>query len=133
MAEYNTIDEYIARFSPPQSDIMQSLRETIRKAAPEAIEKICWDMPTFYQNGNLLHFAANKKHLGLYAGYVAALEPFQEQIAAYETTKGSIHLPWDKPIPFELVAEITRFRVKAEAGKKAAKSKPKPKPKHNDD
>jgi uncharacterized protein YdhG (YjbR/CyaY superfamily) len=108
--DYASIDEYIARFKPPRSDIMQKVRETMRRAAPEAVEKIAWQMPTFYQNGNLLHFAASKNHLGIYPG-TEAMEAFADKIAGYGATKGSIHFPWDQPVPYGFIAEITRFCV----------------------
>jgi uncharacterized protein YdhG (YjbR/CyaY superfamily) len=123
MAPIETIDEYIKDFSAEQREIMQKMREVIKSAVPDVIEKMSWGMPTFYQNGNLLHFAACKKHLGLYPGPVADLEPFQDKIAAYTTTKGSIHFDWDKPAPYKLVAEITRFRVKVMSAEKDAAAK----------
>ena len=108
--EYRTIDEYIALFEPPMRDMMQQIRRTIREAAPEAVEKISWSMPTFYQEGNLIHFAAAKTHLGVYPGS-EVMEAFRDKLNSYATTKGSIHLPWDKPLPCELIAEITRFQA----------------------
>jgi uncharacterized protein YdhG (YjbR/CyaY superfamily) len=113
--EYHSIDEYIAQFEPPMRDILQKVRETIQAAAPESVEKMSWQMPTFYQKGNLLHFAANKKHLGIYPGS-EAMEAFAGRLALYGTTKGSIHFPWEEPMPYDFIAEITRFRVE-QAGK----------------
>ena len=113
------IDEYIAQYQPPISGILQKVRETIQKAAPDAIEKISWRMPTFYQNENLMHFAVTKKHLGIYPGN-EVIEIFAGKLAAYKTTKGSIHLPWDKPIPYQLITEIAQFRVKSAAKKRAS-------------
>jgi uncharacterized protein YdhG (YjbR/CyaY superfamily) len=106
-AKYRSIDEYLALFDPPKRDFMQKARETIRRAFPEALEKISWNMPTFYQNGNLIHFCAAKKHLGIYPGprVICALAA---QLAAYKTTKGSIHFPWDAPLPVNVLEEICR-------------------------
>ncbi|MDR2482514.1 MAG: DUF5655 domain-containing protein [Treponema sp.] len=109
-AEYRTIDEYIALFEPSMQEKMQQIRRTIREAAPEAVEKISWSMPTFYQGGNLIHFAAAKTHLGVYPGS-EVMEAFRDKLTPYATAKGSIHLPWDKPLPHELIAEITRFQT----------------------
>lgn len=107
-----TIDEYIAAQSGEIRPILAKVRETIRTAAPDAVEKITWRMPTFWQGENLIHFAAFKKHLGIYPGDLT-LTPFVDQLAAYHTTKGAIQFPFDKPIPYDLIADITAFRVKA--------------------
>jgi uncharacterized protein YdhG (YjbR/CyaY superfamily) len=114
--EFRGIDEYIALFPPPQRAVMEKVRQTIRRAAPEAVEKISWQMPTFYQNGNLLHFAAAKAHLGIYPG-PEAMEAFKDKLAPYKTSKGAAQFPWDRPVPYELIAGITRFRVKQAGGK----------------
>ncbi len=117
-----TIDEYIAGFPEDIREILEKVRETIRRAAPEATEKISYQMPTFYLNGNLVHFAAFKKHIGLYPA-PSGVEAFQEELAPYVKAKGSIQFPLDKPIPCDLIARITAFRVqenimKSEKGKK---------------
>jgi uncharacterized protein YdhG (YjbR/CyaY superfamily) len=77
-------------------------------------------MPTFWQKENLIHFAVFKKHVGLYPGYLERL-PFQERIAGYNTTKGAIQLPLNKPIDYELIADITKYRVSVVTGKSAGK------------
>ena len=118
-AEYQSIDEYIARFPPPQRGIMEEVRQAIRNAAPEASEKISWRMPTFYQHGNLIHFAAAKRHVGLYPG-AEAVESFRDKLAACQTTKGAIRFPWDQPIPCELIAGITRFCVERNKNRSGA-------------
>ncbi len=124
---YTTIDEYIAQFSGDVRDRLEQIRKTIREAAPDAIEKISWQMPTFAQKGNVIHFAAGKRHIGIYPG-ASGVEAFADRLAEYKTSKGAIQLPNDRPLPLELVAEITRYRVlenereaqqKALAGKKA--------------
>ncbi len=107
---YTTIDEYIAQCPETYHPLLQSVRETIRAAAPDATEKISWQMPTFYQNGNLIHFALQKKHIGIYPGS-SGVEHFAEKLKDYQTSKGTIQFPLDKPIPHALIAEITRFRV----------------------
>ena len=107
----NSIDEYIAAQPEDVRPLLQSIRETIRAAAPEATEKISWQMPTFWQGENLIHFAAFKKHIGLYPGGEATAE-FAERLAGYKTSKGTIQLPLDKPIDYQLITDIVRWRVK---------------------
>ena len=106
----NTIDEYIAEQSAEVQKILKKVRKTIQKAAPNAIEKISWRMPTFWQGENLIHFAAFKNHIGLFPGEVNRI-PFKQRLKGYVTTKGSIHFPLDKPVDYDLIADITRFRV----------------------
>lgn len=106
----NSIDEYIAAQPESVRPLLQSIRETIRTAAPEATEKISWQMPTFWQGKNLIHFAAFKKHIGLYPGGEATSE-FAERLTGYKTSKGAIQLPLDKPIDYELIIDIVTWRV----------------------
>ena len=107
-----TVDEYIAAQAEEVRPILNKIRKTIKKAAPKALEKISWSMPTFWQGENLIHFAAHKKHIGLYPGDLSRA-PFTERLAPYQTKKGTIQLPLDKPIDYELIAEITSYRVSA--------------------
>lgn len=109
------IDEYIAGFPEDIQILMEKLRTAIKKAAPEATEKISWQMPTFQLKGNLIHFAGHKKHIGLYPG-VEAMEAFKEELVSYKTTKGGVQLPYDKPLPLDLVAKIVRFNIKRNLG-----------------
>jgi uncharacterized protein YdhG (YjbR/CyaY superfamily) len=112
--EQNSIDEYIAAQPEDVRLLLQSIRETIRTAAPKATEKISWHMPTFWQGKNLIHFAAFKKHIGLYPGGDATSE-FAERLAGYKTSKGAIQLPLGKPIDYELITDIVRWRVMRKA------------------
>jgi uncharacterized protein YdhG (YjbR/CyaY superfamily) len=105
-----SVDEYIVRQPMEIQQILIKVRETIRAAAPDATEKISWQMPTYWQSENLIHFCAHKKHLGIHPGYVERL-PFKERLADYKTSKGAIQFPYDKPIDYELIANITRWRV----------------------
>ena len=107
---FSTIDEYIAQFPPEVQEKLQALRRCVREAAPEAVEKISWAMPTFYLRGNLVHFACFKRHIGLYPG-VSAIEAFLPELGGYKTSKGAIQFPLEKPLPLELVGRIVRFRV----------------------
>ena len=110
-----TIDEYIALQPEEVRPILNKIRKTIKKAAPKAIEKISWGMPTFWQGENIIHFAAFKKHIGIYPGDLNNI-PFKEKLSTYKTTKGAIQLPLDKPMDYDLIAEITRFRVSVVMG-----------------
>jgi uncharacterized protein YdhG (YjbR/CyaY superfamily) len=115
-----TIDEYIAGFPENVQVLMQQLRKTINETAPEAKEKISWGMATFTLEGNLIHFAGNKKHIGLYPG-AEVIEAFKEKLNTFKTSKGTIQFPLDKPMPLQLVAEIVSFnmeRRKEEAEKR---------------
>ena len=110
-----SIDEYIAAHHEDVQAILNSVREAIRSAAPDAVEKISWSMPTFWQGENLIHFAAFKKHIGIYPGDLT-LSPFTERLASYHRTKGAIQFAYDKPIDLELIADIPRWRVSCAEG-----------------
>jgi uncharacterized protein YdhG (YjbR/CyaY superfamily) len=118
---YTSIDEYIATFPPEIQKLLQTMRETIRAEAPEATERISYQMPTFYQHGNLVHFAALKRHIGFYptSSGVAA---FERELRAYASTKGAVQFPLDQPLPLDLVRRITRFRVRENQERAAAKA-----------
>jgi uncharacterized protein YdhG (YjbR/CyaY superfamily) len=115
-----TIDEYIAGFPKDIQEILEKIRMTIKSVAPDAEEKISYQMPTFFLKGNLVHFAAFKRHIGFYP-VPTGIEAFKTELSVYEEGKGSVRFPLDKPIPFDLIGRIVRFRVKenlARAGKK---------------
>jgi uncharacterized protein YdhG (YjbR/CyaY superfamily) len=105
-----TIDEYIAGFPPDIQAILEKIRGTIREAAPGAQEAISYQMPTFTLNGNLVHFAAFKKHIGFYPTPTGT-EKFQDELSAYKGAKGSVQFPLDQPIPYALIRRIVEFRV----------------------
>ena len=118
-----SIDEYIASFMPEVQVLLQQIRETIQKAAPEAQEAIKYGMPTFVYKGNLVYFAAFKNHIGLYA-LPTGNQAFAEELAGYKTGKGSIQFPLHTPMPLDLISRIVKFRVvendqKATANKKS--------------
>jgi uncharacterized protein YdhG (YjbR/CyaY superfamily) len=106
-----TIDDYIAGFPPDVQAILEKIRATIRKAAPDAEEAIKYRLPTFVLNGNLVHFGAFKKHIGFYATPTGN-QKFREELSAYQGAKGSVQFPLDKPIPFGLITRMVKFRVK---------------------
>jgi uncharacterized protein YdhG (YjbR/CyaY superfamily) len=116
------IDEYIADFPPDIQAILQKIRTTIRKAAPEAEETIKYQIPTFTLEGNLVHFAAFKKHIGFYPAPTGT-EKFKKELAVYKGAKGSVRFPLDRPIPFGLISKIVRFRVKESLAVTTAKGK----------
>jgi uncharacterized protein YdhG (YjbR/CyaY superfamily) len=107
-----TIDEYIERFPDPVRAKLREVREVVRRAAPEATEKISYGIPTFTQGKNLFHFAASKKHVGLYPG-PDAIAAFPEELEDFETSKGTIRVPFDQPIPVDLIEKIVRFNQKS--------------------
>ena len=106
-----TIDEYIADFPENVQPHLEKVRAAIRKAAPDAEEAIKYGMPTFVQQGNLIHFAAWNTHVGLYPGSKPIVN-FKDELADYKTSKGAIQLPLDKPIPVGLITKIVKFNVK---------------------
>jgi uncharacterized protein YdhG (YjbR/CyaY superfamily) len=108
--EKERIDAYILQFPADMQKRLTRIRKTIRKAAPKALEKISWSIPTFWQKKNLIHFAAYKNHIGIYPG-PEAIEAFAPELGAYKTTKGAIQLPNDKELPLDLIEKITLFRV----------------------
>ncbi len=117
------IDEYIAGFPPEIQVILEKIRLTIRKAAPKAEEAISYMIPTFKLNGNLVHFAAYKNHIGFYPA-PRGNEAFKEELSAYSGGKGTLQFPLDQPIPYSLIRKIVKFRVK-ENSDEAAKWKKK--------
>jgi uncharacterized protein YdhG (YjbR/CyaY superfamily) len=118
------IDEYIAGFPTDVQEILQNIRSTVRKAAPDAQETISYQMPTFTLKGNLVHFAAFKKHIGFYP-VPTGIEAFKEELSAYQGGKGSVQFPLDKPMPYDLIRRIVEFRVQENLAKAAAKGKKK--------
>ena len=106
-----SIDAYIATFPPEVQALLQQMRQTIQKAAPKATEAISYQIPTFRLQGNLVHFAGFKKHIGFYPG-AAGIAAFQDELAGYKSAKGSVQFPLDQPLPLALVTKIVKFRVK---------------------
>jgi len=104
------IDEYIGKFPSNVREKLEQMRQTIRKVAPDAEEDIRYGIPTFRLNGNLVHFAAFKNHIGFYPT-PAGIEAFHQELSEYEMTKGAIRFPLDKPIPYGLVSRIVKYRV----------------------
>lgn len=121
------IDTYIQGFPAKTQQLLRKVRETIKEAAPAAVEKISYQMPTFFLEGNVVHFAAFKNHIGFYPA-PRGIERFKEELACYQGGKGSVQFPLDKEIPYDLISRIVQFRVKENVEKaktKTKKSKPK--------
>jgi uncharacterized protein YdhG (YjbR/CyaY superfamily) len=116
------IDEYIAGFPQDVQDILEEIRTTIRKVAPEAEETIKYRMPTFTLKGNLVHFAAFKNHIGFYP-VPTGIEAFKEELSQYKGGKGSVQFPLDKLIPLDLISRIVKFRVKENLERAEARGK----------
>jgi len=110
IAAYKTIDEYILTFPPELQEILKTVRKIIKESAPDAEEKISYQMPTFVLYGNLVHFAACKNHIGFYPT-PSGIEAFKQELTEYKTSKGSIHFPIKKRLPYELISNIVKFRV----------------------
>lgn len=122
---FDSIDAYIAAFPDETQRRLQEMRATIRAAAPDAQEKISYQMPTFYLYGNLVHFAAHKNHIGFYPA-ASGIQNFQLELSKYVTSKGAVQFPMDKPLPLALIRKIVKFRV-AENLRKVQAKKTQPK------
>jgi uncharacterized protein YdhG (YjbR/CyaY superfamily) len=106
----NSIDDFINTYPAEAQVILREVRDAIRRAAPDATEKISYGIPTFTFHGNLIHFSAYEHHIGLYPG-AAAVAHFLPKLRDYKTAKGTIQFPLGQPIPYELIEEITRWCV----------------------
>jgi uncharacterized protein YdhG (YjbR/CyaY superfamily) len=105
------IEEYIQKFPDDVQEILEKILVTIREAAPDAEETINYQIPTFKLHGNLVHFAAYKKHIGFYPT-PSGIEAYQDELSAYDSAKGSVKFPLNEPIPYDLIKRIVEFRVK---------------------
>ena len=124
-AAAKNIDEYIAGFPKYVQKILKKIRMTIKKAAPGAEEKISYQIPTFTLNGTyLIYFAGYNNHIGLYPAPRGA-ETFKKELAAYEGGKGTVRFPLDKPIPFDLISRIVKYKIKESLERASEKSKDK--------
>lgn len=117
--QFKTMDEYIKTFPEDVQSILEKMRQTIRKEAPDAVEAISYQMPTFKLNGkNLVHFAAWKNHIGFYPT-PSGTEAFKKELSRYKGAKGSVQFPIEEPIPYDLVKNIVIFRMKENIMKKS--------------
>jgi len=107
----NTVQEYIAQFPQDVQRILEAVRVVVKECAPGAEEKISYQMVGYYLHGGLVWFGAYKKHIGFYPLTSSDDETFNQELAAYRGTKGSLHFPLDKPIPYDLIRKIVRQRL----------------------
>ncbi len=106
----DSIEEYITKFPKEIQDRLRLIRQLIREIVPDATEKISYQMPTFYLNGNLVHYAAFKNHIGFYPT-PSGIEKFQGEISVYKNAKGSVQFPYSEPLPVELIRKMVEYRV----------------------
>jgi uncharacterized protein YdhG (YjbR/CyaY superfamily) len=111
---FKTVDEYVASFPNDVREKLESLRKTIKKAAPKAEELIAYNMASYKQDGPLLYFAAFKNHIGLYP----RIATFKKELYKYEGGKGTVKIPIDEPIPLKLVSEMVKHQVQKNSKKK---------------
>ncbi len=116
-AKADNVDSYIADFPRATQELLEKLRETIRKAAPDAEECISYAMPAYKLSGMLVYFAGYVGHIGFYPG-AGGIAEFLDEITQYKYAKGSVRFPLDKPLPLKLITRIVKFRVKENAERK---------------
>lgn len=121
MSKNIEVDQYIAGFPLEVQLILEKLRDTIQKTAPEAQEKISYGIPTFTLEGNLVHFAAYKNHIGFYPA-PSGLNAFKEELAGYKGAKGSVQFPLNQPLPWETIVKMVKYRVEENRAKSLAKA-----------
>ncbi|MCY9665661.1 DUF1801 domain-containing protein [Paenibacillus alginolyticus] len=119
---YESIDAYISMFPPDVQEILNRLRDVIKESAPGAEEKISYQMLTFALHGNLVHFAAYKNHIGFYPA-ASGIEAFKDELSQYKGAKGSVQFPIEKPLPYDLISRIVKYRVAENLRKAEGKSK----------
>ena len=115
------VNDYIAGFPPDVQEILEKIRLTIRKAAPDAEETIKYQIPTYTLKGNLVSFAAYRNHIGLYP-VPAGTKKFQKELTVYKAAKSTLRLPLDQPIPFDLIRQLVKFRIKENLDRAAARA-----------
>lgn len=123
MSKSATVDSYIAGFSPEIQSRLRQMQATIARLAPEATETIGYGIPTFKLEGNLVHYAGYANHVGFYPGGVG-IAAFQNELAGYKSSKGSVQFPHDRPLPLALVKKIVKFRVAQNKAKAAERARP---------
>ncbi|CAM4448264.1 iron chaperone [Paenibacillus typhae] len=121
-ATFENIDDYIGQAAPEVRELLQEIRKVIHEAAPEATEKISYQMPTFDLHGNLVHFAAFKKHIGFYPA-PRGIEAFKDELSVYKGAKGSVQFPLGQPMPYDLISRIVKFRAAENIEKAKGKRK----------
>jgi len=117
MTSFSTVDEYIGSFPKETAEKLEALRQFIKSLAPEASEKISYQIPTFFLQGNLIHFAAYKRHLGLYPG-AEGVQAFAQELGPYVHSKGTIQFPLDTDLPWDLIRRIVEHRIEKQKEKR---------------
>jgi uncharacterized protein YdhG (YjbR/CyaY superfamily) len=117
-----TVDEYIAQFPEDVQQILEKIRALIKELAPEAVEKISYQMPGFYLNGMLVWFAGHEHYIGFYPTG-SGIEAFKEDLSGYKWSKGAVQFPLNKPIPYDLIRKMVEFRMEENMKKKGSGSK----------
>ncbi len=115
--DIKNIDEFIAKYPLDIQAKLQEIRQTIHEEAPKATEKISYGIPTFFLNGNLVHFSAYEHHVGFYPG-AAPIAAFAEELKPYNTSKGTVQFPLDKPLPLDLIRKLTKSAIERNLAKK---------------
>ncbi len=118
--KFTTVDEYFSAFPESTQHILDVVRKTIKKAAPDAKEVISYNMPAFKLNGVLVYYAAHNEHIGFYPT-ASPIVAFKDDLATYKSSKGAVQFPIDKPMPLDLIARIVQFRVREDKEKAARK------------
>ena len=116
----NTVDEYIAQFPEDVQQLLAKIRALIKETAPEATERMAYGMPGYYLNGPLVYFAGFKHHIGFYP-IPSGVEAFKQELSAYKSAKGSVQFPLDKPLPYDLIGRIVKYRLAENLEKTGAK------------
>jgi uncharacterized protein YdhG (YjbR/CyaY superfamily) len=119
MEKVSSVEDYLASLPDDKRAALERLRETIRSAAPMATEKISYGMPAFHHRGNLVYYAAFKDHCSLFPGSKKVLADHADELAGYETTKGTIHFTVDEPLPAALVKKIVKERIAENEAKRS--------------
>ena len=120
--KFRTVEEYLSSLSPQARDVAETMRRTVKKAAPQARELISYNMPAIELNGILVYYAAYKNHIGFYPT-PSGIEAFREELSVYEGAKGSVKFPIDQPLPLRLIKSIVEFRVLENMEKVKSKTK----------
>ena len=120
--KFKSVDEYISTFPAGTKDILEAVRETVKEAAPQAIEVISYNMPAIKLNSVLVYYAAYKQHIGFYPTS-SPIKVFESELSAYKWSKGAIQFPIDQPMPFDLISRIVKFRAQEEEERAEKKGK----------
>ena len=122
MKKPGNVDDYIKGYPEDIQQLLEQVRKTVKKAAPEAVEVISYGMPGYKMNGMLVWFAGHSRHIGFYPG-ASGIEAFKHELSGYKGAKGSVQFPHLRPLPLELISDIVKFRVSENLEKVTSKKK----------